>query len=443
MSLQAAVDSVGAAAATAVVPEANILLQLTLALGLAVVVERTVEFLKNALDLLPMMSAGQKLQTPTHFNETLKTLPASTITGTGEEEEADAGVAPGIVLAVAATDADDGTTLRAFLLQITAFAVGLGLAMYWHVHVFSTLGGNVSEVGDHILTGLLIGGGSAPIHVLIRFLGERRISVPEAVAKEAARETDVAEVEAAPSTTTKIEVPATIEGEATVLSAPVIHVRTTLKKWQDIPYDGGRDIAALENVHRRSRTQKNPNLIVFHHTAMSSRSTFDDVVNVIKKDRGWITAYNCVVTFDGRVHGFCRWDRYGNHAKGFNARSLGISLNGNFDTNPKDPWSNHNGRHGPTRPSEAQLDAAARVVALWTKLYDIPVLFTLKKDKEQPPQTGIIPHYTIADKSCPGNMFPYEEFEHLVEGYANAWEHSDEAKDAIEAFKLKPYVYAR
>ncbi len=428
-------------AATPVVPETTILLQLTLALGLAVVVERVVEFMKNALDLLPMMSAGQKLQVPTHFNETLKTLPASTGTGAGEDDEADAGLAPGIVLAVPATDADDGTTLRAFTLQITAFAVGLGLAMYWHVHVFSTLGGNVSEAGDHILTGLLIGGGSAPIHMLIRFLGERRISVPEEAAKEAARQADAAEVEAAPVTATSVTVTANISGGEKEIHAPVIHVHSTLKKWIEIPYSGGRDIEALENVHRRPRNQKKPDLIVFHHTAMPSRSTFDDVVNVIKKDRGWITAYNCVVTADGRVHGFCRWDRYGNHAKGFNARSLGISLNGNFDTNPRDPWSNHNGRHGPTRPSEAQLDAAARVVALWTILYDIPLQFDLKK--QETPRPGIIPHYAVAEKSCPGNMFPYEEFERLVEGHANAWLHSDEAKDAIEAFKLKPYIYAR
>ena len=127
MLLQAATPVVPAAS---VVPEATILLQLTLALGLAVVVERVIEFMKNALDLLPMMSAGQKLQVPTHFNETLKTLPASTATGAGDEDEADAGLAPGVVLAVPATDADDGTTLRAFTLQITAFAVGLGLAMY-------------------------------------------------------------------------------------------------------------------------------------------------------------------------------------------------------------------------------------------------------------------------------------------------------------------------
>src|SRR5690606_13699266 len=115
----------------------------------------------------------------------------------------------------------------------------------------------------------------------------------------------------------------------------------------------------------------------------------------------------------------------------------GISLNGNFDTNPKDPWSNHNGRHGPTRPSDAQLDAAARVVALWTHLYGIPVQFVREKQQQDPP-SGIIPHFAVADKSCPGNMFPHDEFKRLVEGYANAWVNSEEAKDAIEAFKLKP-----
>ncbi|HET9441540.1 MAG TPA: peptidoglycan recognition family protein [Longimicrobiales bacterium] len=428
-------------AAVAVVPETKVLLQLTLALGLAVVVERVVEFFKNALDLLPIMSAGQKLQGTAAFNETLKTLPASAVTGTGEEEEADAGLAPGIVLVTPATDADDGSTLRAFMLQVVAAALGLGLAMYWHVHVFSSLGVGVNEVGDHILTGLFIGGGSAPAHVLIRFLGERRISVPELEAKAAARTATVTAEDTSPTTRARIEVPATIDGEEKILSAPVIHVRPTLKQWQDIPYNGGRDVEALENVHRRPNALKKPNLIVFHHTAMSSKSTFEDVVNVIKKDRGWITAYNCVVTFDGRVHAFCRWDRYGNHAKGLNARSLGISLNGNFDTNPKDPWSNHNGRHGPTRPSDAQLDAAARVVALWTKLYDVPVRFNL--EKQTSPAPGIIPHYAVAQKSCPGNMFPYEEFERLVEGYANAWETSEEARDQIEVFKLKPFVFAR
>ena len=55
------------------------------------------------------------------------------------------------------------------------------------------------------------------------------------------------------------------------------------------------------------------------------------MVKVIK-DKGWLTGYHCVVVKDGSIHPFCRWDRYGNHAKGHNLTSLGIAFNGNFET---------------------------------------------------------------------------------------------------------------
>jgi len=42
---------------------------------------------------------------------------------------------------------------------------------------------------------------------------------------------------------------------------------------------------------------------------------------------------------------------------GFNRRSLGISFNGNFETNPNVPFSNPDSRYGPPRPMEPQLRA--------------------------------------------------------------------------------------
>jgi len=205
--------------------------------------------------------------------------------------------------------------------------------------------------------------------------------------------------------------------------------------WRDIPYEGGVDRQLLESVHRRDQ---DPNLVVYHHTAMSSDSTFEDVVGVIKSrtdanGQHWLTGYNCVILADGSIHAFCRWDRYGSHAVGYNRRSLGIAFNGNFETNPAVPFSNPDGRYGEARPTDAQLRAGARVVALWTLLYPIQLDFA----------NSIIPHKQVASKACPGSNFPYDQFKQLVTFYRQRWEHAPSALAAIAAFKLKPYLYAR
>ncbi len=208
-------------------------------------------------------------------------------------------------------------------------------------------------------------------------------------------------------------------------------VRTSLD-WVDLPYDGGVDREKLESVHHRPA---NPNLIVYHHTAMRLKSTFEDVVRVIKDRRDgtgprWLTGYHCVVTWDGVSHPFCRWDRYGNHAAGYNARSLGISLNGNFETDPSVPDTNATGRYGPARPTTPQLEMAARVVALWCHLYRIPLDF----------EHAIIPHRQISPKTCPGNNFPYDDFKRLVTYYHAAWQ-AAAGQERIHAFAQKPFLF--
>ena len=89
------------------------------------------------------------------------------------------------------------------------------------------------------------------------------------------------------------------------------------------------------------------------------------------------------------------------------------------------------GRYGEPRPTDPQLRAGARVVALWTLLYPIPVDFA----------HTIIPHRQIASKACPGSNFPYDEFQRLVKFYRDGWDASVEAKARIAAFKLKPYLF--
>ncbi len=232
---------------------------------------------------------------------------------------------------------------------------------------------------------------------------------------------DAAELEATEDQPASPEAPG--KAPAVVKSLPP----EELAGWQDLPYLGGVNREKLEHVHRRAG---NPDLIVYHHTAMNSGSTFEDVVRVIES-KNWVTGYNCVILADGSIRPFCRWDRFGNHAVGFNRRSLGIAFNGNFETDPAVPFSNPDGRMGLPRPTEVQLKAAARVVTLWTFLYPIAVDF----------DDQIIPHNRISSKACPGSQFPYDEFRRLIEHYRKKWEESEQVQERLEEFKLKPYLF--
>jgi hypothetical protein len=326
-----------------------------------------------------------------------------------------------VILVEPATEPDDGQTVRAFVIQILGVAVGILLATVSNLSLFGAFLHDSVIPGwqpwmDHILTGVFIGGGSAPVHTLIRFISERKTT---AEAAELAVE----------ETPEEKALPTVISAATAAMPSP----DTAAGAFTDIPYQGGVDAMLLQSVHRRT---KNPELVVYHHTAMSSESTFDDVVRVIKSRKDadghpWLTGYNCVILADGSIHAFCRWDRYGCHAVGYNRQSLGISFNGNFETNPTVPYSNADGRYGAPRPTDPQLRAGARVVALWTVLYPIPVDFA----------HSIIPHRQIASKACPGSNFPYDEFQRLVKFYRDSWDTSADAKQRIAAFQLKPYLF--
>jgi hypothetical protein len=331
---------------------------------------------------------------------------------------------PSVVLVVDATDPDDGTTARTFILQSLAIVLGIVLAHVSGLQLFNVLLGQqpggpgaLPSALDYLLTGTFIGGGSTQVHVLLDFISARKVPLELA---SAAASADV--------------VP---EPVAVALEAPAVIVPPSAEvasDWKDIPYDGGVDRELLQGVHRR---RAKVNLIVYHHTAMALDSSFEDVVRVIKNrsDNGkkWLTGYHCVITGDGVAHPFCRWDRYGNHVAGHNRQSLGISFNGNFETDPKVPFSNATGRYGPPRPTGDQLDMGARVVALWTYLYDLDLDF----------DRVIVPHRALATKSCPGSVFPTDEFKQLVEHYRNSWRLSSHAQERIATYRLRPYLYDR
>lgn len=331
---------------------------------------------------------------------------------------------PSVAVAVApATLPRPERVQRTFLLQVFGFALGILLARFAELRLFSSFGiVHFQPWLDYLLTGLLIGGGSAPIHTLLQFISDRKVAPqvqPVAV--------DTGERQPAPAAARK-------GTEESAAAQPASVPLPALQKLKDIAYYGGVDKEKLEWVHLRP---SNPDLIIYHHTAMQRASSFEDVVNVIKSKRDseghpWLTGYNCVVTEHGGIHPFCRWDRYGNHAAGLNRRSLGLAFNGNFETDSSVPFSNPDGKYGPPVPTDEELDAGARVVALWCHLYGIPLDF----------KTRIIPHRQVSPKTCPGNNFPTAAFQALVTQYHSAWA-SQEAQQYIDTFRHKPYVMAQ
>jgi hypothetical protein len=446
-----------------IIPLDSILVPLSAVLGLSLIVERALEIISNFWERLIGTSQGKLIPKFEKKNETIDNLEKVFTKAKQDSEneknaeknqvkikqllkklsaekdavkrqdlraeikklqadgEWDESVSQSITLVESASDPDDGITLKQFVLQVLGFALGIILVHYTGIRFFSTfISALHSDVvipiwADFMLTGLLIGGGSAPMHALIRFITTRKITGEPVPPSQEAKESEaVSEVKAPAVITTPPD--------------------TAMETWIDIPYQGGVDREILEHVHKRDA---NPKLVVFHHTTMNSSSTFDDVVRTIKSrtdSRGnhWITGYNCVVLYDGSIHPFCRWDRYGNHAAGNNRRSLGLAFNGNFETNPNVPFSNPTGRMGAQQPSEAQLKAGAKVVTLWTFLY---------KDIKPDFKKFILPHKELADKACPGGNFPYDEFESLVLHYTNLWTKSSFIQERIAEFKLKPYLY--
>lgn len=452
-----------------------VLLMLGKALAAAVLIERVLEFSKNIFDLLPTRAFGpqtyKKGEVDAEYDALLERIElhkrasfvqqiaaqiaamekeqaraldpmkaaelkvqldglhakhAAAVRAMEEAEgELEEGAPVDTLLVQAATDVDVAETGRKFVITMLAFALGIFAARFGGIALFHAfldpLGQPVSPAMDFILTGLFIGGGSGPVHTLIRFITERKYT-PEAAG--------AAEPETAKPATKVLPIQV-VAPEAPGAGGVGVAVKTDVSTWVDMPYEP-IDVKVLEGVHRRSGR---PNLIVYHHTAMHLNSTFDDVVRVIKdrktsSGKRWLTGYHSVVTADGNTHAFCRWDRYGNHALGYNDRSLGVTLNGNFETLERNKWSNYNGAYGPARPTAAQLQSAARVVALWCLLYDIPLDF----------QNKIIPHNQVAKKACPGSNFPYAEFKHLVTDYHTKWQASPAAMDGIRAFAQKPLL---
>lgn len=328
--------------------------------------------------------------------------------------------------------------------QLSALAIGIMIASIMNIHLLSMLllkndlvatgQSSLALFFDELLTGLVIAGGSQPIHVLLRFLTTRKPPPELAVALE--DESEEVKVIATQGTGVTPPVlptvplsPASMTSLATLTVPAAVAVDTG--GWIPIEYHGG---VKPENLQTRNFRPQDPNLIVFHHTGMSSELGFQAVVDEFLVNKGWSTGYHCVIMPNGAIRPFCRWDRVGNHTKGLNQRSLGVAFHGNFHLDPADKYSNHDGRFGIQKPTPEQLQAGARLVALWVHLYeDIELDF----EKHILPHKGAKPGYTV----CPGSNFPIQDFQKLVTDFHRQWSQSTYAMERITDFKLRPYLY--
>lgn len=430
---------------------------LTIAAGLALGIERSLEVLKHLVDAAnkkmqnavpadTLRVAEEKLKiAEARINSATNSSLAGVMIGqqlaqeveqaavvepTVADSEASEKYPPPPIKIIRQSPLSPVTSANALFYQLAAAGSGIFLAWYFDIYLLGLLLSEngmldlgqpktLHEIGfyimDVIVTGLVIGGGSQPIHLLIRFISERKVSVQK--------------------TEESVEIIQSKTLGETLAKGNLLREKKEPSPlaWFDISYRGGVNPESLETVHIRP---SNPNLIVYHHTAMSSSASFQKIVDEFLKTKKWLTGYHCVIMPDGVIKPFCRWDRYGNHAKGKNARSLGISFHGNFHTDPADKYSNADGRFGNQQPTEAQLHAGARVVALWVALYDD---IKLDFDKCIKPHKKVMKEgYTV----CPGSNFKYKEFEDLIQKYHDTWDSSETAQTGINKMKEQPFIYA-
>lgn len=298
------------------------------------------------------------------------------------------------------------TVTKKFVLQMSGCLLGVILCVRGDLALFkifeAPLGSSfLATALDYILTGILIGTGTEPIHTLIRTLQAKHETAKNGEETSAG------------------------EGGAPQKPAPK-QVSTNM----DIQYLGGLN----PDTHGNRLRKSNPDMIVYHHTGMQSDMTFLELVRVFRA-RGFVTGFNTVIMADGSIYNYCRWDARGLHTPEYNERSLGLAFCGCFDTDINKPVDDTQGAMGNLAPTDVQLLAGAKVVALWSLLYQIDVT-----------QKGLlVPHKEIAAANqpteCPGQDFPYARFDTLVGQIIKDWQNSATVNSEILDFSHKKFLF--
>ena len=323
---------------------------------------------------------------------------------------------------------DPNAVLKSFWLQLLGVIIGICGCWYAKFSAWILVGPHVEQGPEwyswweYALTGLIIGAGSKPVNTLMNFLVNRKIIIKR-------KEVSQGVVDPQPPRLV-MEKPVAVSSAA--VSVALVTTQASIEHIIGFRYDGGNRPERLQYSHEWPKDIR-LDAIVYHHTAMHCDSPFEEIVREFDR-KGWLTGYHTVVFKDGSIRVLCRWDRMGNHTVGHNQHSLGIAFHGNFETDPKVPFANFDGRFGMPYPSENQIDAGARIVALWHLLYGIKTDF----------KTAIVPHFHLnPQKACPGKNFPRGLLESRIKYYADLWKTDRDFKDAVGMFKLAPMVMRR
>jgi len=413
----------------------KIILALTLAGGFAVLIERLVELFKQIIDQSYLHDLRKQTKSLVKHNDEpaepldAELIPSADFDGDDPRDDEVGFEKSPVVMLENMHPASENEKVRlgikVFYL-VSSIGIGFVIASSMQIHLLQLL--NLVPQGsnflDQLMSGVVIAGGAQPIHLLINFITSRKLPVEQLQKTEPPIESEALAEDTVENLVTTTASIAPIQAQQS--SLPLI-------PWTPIKYMGGVLPESLENRNFRNA---NPNRIIFHHTAMSDKASFKTIVDEFLVSKGWSTGYHTVIMPNGDIKPFCRWDRVGNHTKGLNNLSLGVAFHGNFHMAKGDKYSNYDGRYGNQSPTQAQLHAGARLIALWVHLYED---ISLDFEQDILPHREAKPGYTV----CPGSNFPVDELKSKITHFHQGWmENSNLAAwDAIQQFRHKPYLY--
>lgn len=138
---------------------------------------------------------------------------------------------------------------------------------------------------------------------------------------------------------------------------------------------------------KKAKQDNFPKWLIIHHSGGSkanpledtSNHTFETIQAYHINGLGFENiGYNYVIEKDGKLRAGRPETYHGAHTVGYNKKSIGICLTGNFDL---------------TEPTKEQVDVLKRLMKEIIARWNIPL-------------ENIVPHRTFANKSCYGNNLP-------------------------------------